>query len=165
VSRCRFLPRQERALGILRGRRPRRSAGDHTAAGEGMRHSAVARESSVFVRPASSSGPRRRDSAVNLRGPATRPIRAKTPPPFVAVRRNVRVGVDVEGRSSNRRQIYADPICVFRGTRSKVRFVASPSSTPRIHPGSFLTVPRVTFRVYLYFTLFLCYDLCVHRLL
>jgi hypothetical protein len=84
---------------------------------------------------------RPRDSAVNLRGPATRPIRAKTPAPFVAVRRNVRVGVEVEGRSSIRRQIYAQQICVFRGTRSKVRFVASPRSTPRIDPGSFQTVP------------------------
>jgi hypothetical protein len=165
VSRSRFLPRQERALGILRGRRSRRSAGDRTAAGEGTRRSAVARESFVFLRPASSSGAHPRDSAVNLHGPATRPIRAKTPAPFVAVHRNVRVGVEVEGRSSIRRQIYAQPICVFRGTRSKVRFVASPRSTPRIDPGSFQTVPWVTIRVYMYFTLFLRYDLCVHRLL
>jgi hypothetical protein len=99
-------------------------------------------------------------SAPNLRGPATRPIRAKTPAPFVAVRRNVWVGVEVEGRSSIRGQIHAQPICVFGGTRSKVRFVASPSSTPRLDPGSFETVPRVTNRVYLYFTLILRYDLC-----
>jgi hypothetical protein len=136
LPRSRFLRTQARALGILRGRSSRRTTGDGTVAGEGTRRSALARESFVFVRPASSSGGPPRESAVQLRGPATRPIRAKTPAPLVSVRRHVGCGVEVKGRSSIRRQIYAQPICVIRASRSKVRFVASPSSTPRIQSVS-----------------------------
>jgi hypothetical protein len=136
-----------RALGILRGRSSRRPAGDRTAAGEGTRRSVIARESFVFVRPASTSGGRPRESAVKLRGPATQPIRAKTPAPLVSVRRHVSCGVEVEGRSSIRQQIYAQQICVIGASRSKVRFVASPRCTPRIDPGSLKTVPWITIRV------------------
>ena len=67
--------------------------------------------------------------------------------PLVSVRRHVSCGVEVKGRSSIRRQIYAQPICVIRASRSKVRFVASPRSTPRIDPGSLKTVPWITIRV------------------
>jgi hypothetical protein len=126
----------KRALGILRGGSSRRTKGDGTAAGEGTRRSALGRDSFVLLRTASSSGGPPRGSTVQLRGPATRPIRAKTPPPFVAVRWHVSRGVEVKGSSSIRRQIYAQPICVIRASRSKVRFVASPSSTPRIQTVS-----------------------------
>jgi hypothetical protein len=44
-----------------------------------------------------------RGSTVQLRGPATWPIRAKTPPPLVSVRRHVGCGVEVKGSSSIRR--------------------------------------------------------------
>jgi hypothetical protein len=67
--------------------------------------------------------------------------------PLVSVRRHVSCGVEVKGRSSIRRQIYAQPICVIRASRSKVRFVASPRSTPRIDLGSLKNVPWITIRV------------------
>jgi hypothetical protein len=126
----------KRALRILRGRSSKRTTGDGTAAGEGIRRSALARESFVLLRPAGSSGGPPRGSPVQLHEPATRPIRAKTPAPLVSVRRHVSCRVEVKGRSSIRRQIYAQPICVIRASRSKVCFVASPSSTPRIQSVS-----------------------------
>jgi hypothetical protein len=137
----------KRALGILRGRSSRRTKGDETAAGEGTRRSALARDSFVLLRAASSRGGPPRGSAFQPRGPVTRPIRAKTPPPLFSVCQHVACGVEVKGRSSIRRQIYAQPICVIRASRSKVRFVTSPSSTPQIQSVSQINVPWITTRV------------------
>jgi hypothetical protein len=89
--------------------------------GEGSRGSALGRDSFLLVRAASSRGRRPRGSTDQVRRAATRPIRAKTPPPVVSVRRIVVCGVEVKGSSSIRRQIYAQPICVIRASRSKVR--------------------------------------------
>jgi hypothetical protein len=142
----------KRALGILRRRSSRRTTGNRTAAGEGTPRSALGRESFVFVRPPSSSGGPPHESAVQLRGPATRPIHAKTPPPLLSVRRHVGCGVEVKGRSSIRRQIYAQPICVIRASRSKVSFVPSPCSTPRFQSVWQKNVPWISTRVYMYLT-------------
>jgi hypothetical protein len=142
------------ALGILRGGSFRRSKGDGTTAGEGTRRSALARDFVFLLRAATSSGCPPRGSTVQLRGPATRPIRAQTAAPLVSLRRHVGFRVEVKGSSSIRRQIYAQPICLIRASRSKVRFVASPSSTPRIQSVSPKNVPWITTRVLMYLTCF-----------
>jgi hypothetical protein len=121
LPRRRFLRTQAHALRILRGGSSRQTNGDRTAAGEGSRRSALGRDSFVLLRAASSSGRPPHGSTGQLRGPATRTIRAKTPPPVVSVRRFVVCWVQVKGSSSIRRQIYAQPICVTRASWSKVR--------------------------------------------
>jgi hypothetical protein len=151
-TRSRFLRTQVRALEILQRRSSTRTTGDRTAAGEGTPRSVLARESFVFVRPPSSSGGPPRESTVWIRGPATRAIRAKTPPPLLSVRRHVGCGVEVKGRSSICRQIYAQPICVIQASRSKVSFVPSPCSTPRFQSVWQKNVPSISTRVYMYLT-------------
>jgi hypothetical protein len=102
LPRSRFLRPHARGFGILRGRYWRRTKCDRSAARKGTRRAALSRDSVFLLRAATTGGGPQRGSAVQLRRPPTRQIRAKTPPPLLSVSRHGACGVSSKGRSSIR---------------------------------------------------------------